>query len=212
MSRKCDVLREKAMRGGEGSPAEAAWKHHSRECPDCHAEIYVLETLRRQALNERMHLPRKDMAMLVDVVRQQYHQPRGKRHGFWHTTWQLSWKAAALAVLVFSLLQVIPGEWATDLARDDAAAEQLAADDVVGDQNSLMASADSGNYFVPLSAGVSELEMALLSATSPKDAATLPEVLPGQSIDRAIRQARQAVTQQRVKVMAQIERDMRAFP
>jgi hypothetical protein len=54
--------------------------------------------------------------------------------------------------------------------------------------------------------------MALLSATSPKDAATLPEVLPGQSIDRAIRQARQAVTQQRTKVMAQIERDMRAFP
>ncbi len=212
MSRKCDVLREKAMRGGEGSPAEAAWKRHSRECPDCHAEIYVLETLRRQALNERMHLPRKDMAMLVDVVRQQYHQPRDDRRGFWLTTWQLSWKAAALAVLVFSLLQVIPGEWATDLVRDDAVAAQLAADDVVGDQNSLMASADSGNYFVPLSAGVSELEMALLSATSPKDAATLPEVLPGQSIDRAIRQARQAVTQQRMKVMAQIERDMRAFP
>ncbi|NMA47747.1 MAG: hypothetical protein GX945_14420 [Lentisphaerae bacterium] len=212
MSRKCDILREKAMRGGEGSPAEAAWKRHGRECPDCHAEIYVLDTLRRQALNERMHLPRKDMAMLVDVVRQQYRQPREERSGFWHTTWQLSWKAAALAVLVFSLLQVIPGEWASNLARDDAPTAQFAADDILGEQNGLMASADSGNYFVPLSAGVSELEMALLSATSPKDAACLPEVLPGQSIDRAIRQARKDVTQQRLKVMTRIERDMRALP
>lgn len=212
MSRKCDVLREKAMREGEGSAAEAAWKRHSRECPDCETEIFVLETLKHQAENERMHLPRKDMAMLLGVVRQQYRQPREKRSGFFCTAWQLSWKAAAMALLVFSLLQIIPGEWATDVARDEVSASSSAADELLNDQGALLASAESGNYFVPLSSGVSELELAVLSASSPKDAASLPEVLPGQSIDRAIRQARQAVAKQRGSFMAQIERDMRAFP
>jgi hypothetical protein len=212
MSRKCDILRERAMRGGEGSTAESAWKRHGRECPDCRAEIYVLETLKRQALNERMHLPRKDMAMLVDVVRQHYRPLRESRDGFLHATWSLSWKAAALALLVFSLLQVIPGEWAANVTRDSVASATLNHGEELGDANGLLAAVESGNYFVPLSAAASELDMALLSSSSPQEAATLPELLPGQSIDRAIRQTRQDLLQRRGKIMGQLERDMRVFP
>lgn len=203
MSRaKCDILRERAMQQGRDSAMFAAWRRHARDCQDCATEIRLLDLLDHQADTERMHLPRRNSAMLVEMVRQQYQ--RSPQPSWMACVWPYLWKPAVLAALVFALVQVIPQEWAeTTAPTDEVAADASAAVAAltVGD----------GCYFIPLQAGAHELEQAVLTATSPAEAVCLPEVLPGRSVDRTIRQLRERIHVQHCELENLIDRDLSAY-
>ncbi|MGI6355271.1 MAG: hypothetical protein GX937_13660 [Lentisphaerae bacterium] len=203
MSRaKCDILRERAMQHGQDSALFAAWRRHARECEDCATEIHLLDILDHQADSERLHLPRRNSAMLIEMVRQQYQRPQ--RPSWMACIWPYLWKPAILVALVFALVQVTPQEWPEATA---------GADDVAVDANAAVTAlaADDGCYFIPLQAGAHELEQAVLTATSPAEAVCLPEVLPGRSVDRAIRQLRERIHVQHCELENLIDRDLSAY-
>lgn len=77
MRSRCDKLRDVALRDGIDSPKGSAWRIHCRSCESCRTELYILETLQRQAVQERTHLGRREMAVLLEQVR--HRQPdRGR--------------------------------------------------------------------------------------------------------------------------------------
>ncbi len=203
MSRtKCDILRERAMQQGRDSASFAAWRRHARDCQDCATEIRLLDLLDHQADSERLHLSRRNSAMLVEMVRQQYQQQR--RSSWLAALWPYLWKPAVLAVLVFALVQVIPQEWSSATGPgEDAVVDSSAAFTALA--------ADEGCYFIPLQAGAQELEQAVLTATSPAEAVCLPEVLPGRSVDRAIRQLRGRIHDQHRELEDLIDSDLSAY-
>lgn len=204
--KKCDILREKAMRAGRDSAEEAAWRRHARQCRDCATEINLLQVLQEQADSERQHLPRQSSAMLVAMVRQQYQQR--PRQSLWSRLWPYFWKPAVLAALVVALVQVIPPQWSDDPERQ-AISKQ--ADTDLDPGPSPFAAYAEGCYFLPLNSSAQELEKAVQAATSPAEAVCLPEVLPGRSVDRAIRELRRNIQEQSRQLEDLIDRDLSVY-
>jgi len=94
MSRRCNDLRQKALCGGFDSRAAHAWRIHCRSCPDCRTELYLLATLQRQAQNERRHLPRREVAELLEQARNRF--PRKPRMA---SAWTWTFRFACFAVM-----------------------------------------------------------------------------------------------------------------
>jgi len=94
MSRRCNDLREKALARGFDSRDAHAWRIHCRSCPGCRTELYLLETLQRQAQNERRHLPRREVAELLEQARDRF--PRNPRAA---SAWAWTFRFACFAVV-----------------------------------------------------------------------------------------------------------------
>ena len=96
MRSRCDKLRELALRDGIESSRGSAWRLHCRSCENCRTELYILETLQRQAVQERTHLGRREVAVLLEQVR---HHQAGKDRPPPFRTWAFRlaclWAAAA---------------------------------------------------------------------------------------------------------------------
>ena len=104
MSRPCDSYREQALADGMNSHAAAHWRLHSKNCNACRNEICVLDTLCREAGEQRQHISHKDYTRLMETVRQLY-QP--KKQTCWSKlAWSFSWKAASLAALLVFLFKI----------------------------------------------------------------------------------------------------------
>ena len=89
------------MEHGEGSEEYAAWVRHCRHCSDCRSELFILETLREDAEDEKVHLPREKVAQLAMMARARYGKRRKNR--VLRTVWGFVWKTAALAAIVSML-------------------------------------------------------------------------------------------------------------
>ena len=76
MRSRCETLRERALRTGLNGKAALPWRIHCRSCPNCRKELYLLETLERQAVNERRHLGRSELAALLATAQEQHKSPR----------------------------------------------------------------------------------------------------------------------------------------
>jgi len=99
MRSDCEKLREQALNEGLNGKAALAWRVHCRTCPDCRTELYVLETLQRQAVRERQdyHLSRREVAALLETARE-YSRHRSPLALAW--TWSLRLACAVFAVLM----------------------------------------------------------------------------------------------------------------
>ncbi len=105
MSRKCDFYREQAQIDGMHSPAANRWRLHSKNCHACLSEIRMLETLCRDASEQRQHISHKDYAHLMNTVRQLY-QPSKEPH--WISAfWGFFWKTSSLAALLLLVLKIV---------------------------------------------------------------------------------------------------------
>ncbi|MBR5025082.1 MAG: hypothetical protein IKX48_08440 [Victivallales bacterium] len=96
------------MEHGEGSEEYTAWVLHCRHCSECRSELFILETLREDAEDEKVHLPREKVAQLAMMARARY----GKRRNYrvLRMVWGFMWKTAALAAMVILLLNILPFE------------------------------------------------------------------------------------------------------
>ena len=94
------------MEHGEGSEEYTAWVLHCRHCSECRSELFILETLREDAEDEKVHLPREKVAQLAMMARARY----GKRRNYrvLRMVWGFMWKTAALAAMVILLLNILP--------------------------------------------------------------------------------------------------------
>ena len=101
MSRRCDDLRQKALCDGFDSRAAHAWRIHCRSCPDCRTELYLLETLQRQAQSERRHLPRREVAELLEQARNRF-----PRRAPMASAWTWSFRLACVAAMFLVVAHV----------------------------------------------------------------------------------------------------------
>ncbi len=115
MSSRCDRLREQALSNGLNSRAGLAWRVHCRSCEDCRTELFILETLERQALSERNHLGRREVAMLMSRVRA-VHEAKPAAPAV--LTWGL--RIAGVAAVVF-VIGLLPRPGSDDFAGMDGA-------------------------------------------------------------------------------------------
>lgn len=109
MSKGCDELRDAALANGLESREGLAWRVHCRGCAKCREELFILETLQRQARDERRHLGRREVETLLQQVRT--YQGRDRRPSpVWAWTWRLAclWIVFAAAALVHRSLREEP--------------------------------------------------------------------------------------------------------
>lgn len=116
MRRTCEELREAALDGGLSSKASLAWRKHARSCPCCRTELHILDTLQRQALDERHHLGRREVAALLRSAQ----EDRAVRHPL-AAVWTWSLRLACLCLVFLVLAELRPGGGRSAHARADGA-------------------------------------------------------------------------------------------
>jgi len=109
MKPNCDEIRERAFRDGLDSRAAAEWRAHCRSCPDCRTELFLLENLERQAIAERQHLGRDEVAKLLASARSYQRERTPNRVLVWGL------RAACVSALLLVATALLPGEFGSGM-------------------------------------------------------------------------------------------------
>ena len=202
------------MEHGEGSEEYAAWVRHCRHCSDCRSELFILETLREDAEDEKVHLPREKVAQLAMMARARYGKRRKNR--VLRTVWGFVWKTAALAAMVVVLLQILPLERhhqqvleSPRMSMHPYVKRATLDRPAESDAQTFAANADM-NGFMPLSPGEASYEhrMEVAEGGSFMD---MPVLLPSQAFDNRIRKASLRIARQREELNDLIDHDLTGY-
>ena len=202
------------MEHGEGSEEYAAWVRHCRHCSDCRSELFILETLREDAEDEKVHLPREKVAQLAMMARARYGKRRKNR--VLRTVWGFVWKTAALAAMVVVLLQILPLERhhqqvleSPRMSMHPYVKRATLDRPAESDAQAFAANADM-NGFMPLSPGEASYEhrMEVAEGGSFMDMSVL---LPSQAFDNRIRKASLRIARQREELNDLIDHDLTGY-
>ncbi len=193
MRSRCDRLREEALTHGSDSPSSRVWRIHARSCPKCRTEIFVLETLEDQALSERRHLGRKEVAELLAEARRQHGARPGRRFAG-GLAWSLRF-ACLVAICTGAAYLLYMGPGAGHPREQDLTAALSLPD------------ANGGNYSVPLLSPAAEHEAAIREILSSQsgEPAGRPNI---RSLDQRVRRLRRAVERRREALLELLERDL----
>jgi hypothetical protein len=201
------------MEHGEGSEEYAAWVLHCRHCSECRSELFILETLREDAEDEKVHLPREKVAQLAMMARARYGKRRKNR--VLRTVWGFVWKTAALAAMVVVLLQILPLERHQQILESPRMSmhpyvkRAPLARSAESDAQAFAANADM-NGFMPLSPGEASYEHRMEAAEG-GSFMDMPVLLPSQAFDNRIRKASLRIARQREELNDLIDHDLTGY-
>ena len=202
------------MEHGEGSEEYAAWVRHCRHCSDCRSELFILETLREDAEDEKVHLPREKVAQLAMMARARYGKRRKNR--VLRTVWGFVWKTAALAAMVVVLLQILPLERhhqqvleSPRMSMHPYVKRATLDRPAESDAQAFAANADM-NGFMPLSPGEASYEHRMEAAEG-GSFMDMPVLLPSQAFDNRIREAALRIARQREELNDLIDHDLTGY-
>ena len=202
------------MEHGEGSEEYAAWVRHCRHCSDCRSELFILETLREDAEDEKVHLPREKVAQLAMMARARYGKRRKNR--VLRTVWGFVWKTAALAAMVVVLLQILPLERhhqqvleSPRMSMHPYVKRATLDRPAESDAQAFAANADM-NGFMPLSPGEASYEHRMEAAEG-GSFMDMPVLLPSQAFDNRIREAALRIAHQREELNELIDHDLTGY-
>ena len=201
------------MEHGEGSEEYAAWVRHCRHCSDCRSELFILETLREDAEDEKVHLPREKVAQLAMMARARYGKRRKNR--VLRTVWGFVWKTAALAAMVVVLLQILPLERHQQVLESPRMSmhpyvkRAPLARSAESDAQAFAANPDM-NGFMPLSPGEASYEHRMEAAEG-GSFMDMPVLLPSQAFDNRIREAALRIARQREELNDLIDHDLTGY-
>ncbi|MFA6815271.1 MAG: hypothetical protein WCS73_03150 [Lentisphaeria bacterium] len=100
MTQICKKYRDRALRDGLNSPAGEIWRKHSRHCPSCKTEIFIVQMLGEDAADGQQHISRKDYATLVEEVCENADSYKMTRKGYrLRCLWNFSMAAAVFLLL-----------------------------------------------------------------------------------------------------------------
>ena len=202
------------MEHGEGSEEYAAWVRHCRHCSDCRSELFILETLREDAEDEKVHLPREKVAQLAMMARARYGKRRKNR--VLRTVWGFVWKTAALAAMVVVLLQILPLERhhqqvleSPRMSMHPYVKRATLNRPAESDAQTFAANADM-NGFMPLSPGEASYEHRMEAAEG-GSFMDMPVLLPSQAFDNRIRETGLRIVRQREELNDLIDHDLTGY-
>ena len=202
------------MEHGEGSEEYAAWVRHCRHCSDCRSELFILETLREDAEDEKVHLPREKVAQLAMMARARYGKRRKNR--VLRTVWGFVWKTAALAAMVVVLLQILPLERHHQQVLESPRmsmhpyVKRATLDRPAESDAQTFASNADMNGFMPLSPGEASYEHRMEAAEG-GSFMDMPVLLPSQAFDNRIRKASIRIARQREELNDLIDHDLTGY-
>ena len=108
----CERLRYRAMRDGEGSASDRAWRQHAAGCKECQASLHIMELLQGNADSQEAALPQEKLDALMRRVELRY-GPRElqarRRRGL-----GLLWRVGIVAGVVFVAGHFASLEWALE--------------------------------------------------------------------------------------------------
>jgi len=193
MKRRCDQLRERALRAGLGSPEASAWREHCQSCPDCRTEQFLLETLQRQAQSQRQHLGRRELNELLGAARRcQERRRRAAPVKAW------IWRAASVCLLAGVTWHF--GQMLRSTQAEAAAPMSLTlAMDVLGPSG--------GNYRVPLSPGGTDSDGALTGGARNALPRPLPALATGHFVQDLMLDLRDEIEERRQELIRLQDRD-----
>ena len=193
MKRRCDQLRERALRAGLGSAEASAWREHCRSCPDCRTEQFLLETLQRQAQSQRQHLGRRELNELLAAARRC--QERRRRAAPLR-----AWIRRAASVCLLATATWHFGRMLRPAATAATAPLALTlAMDGLGPV--------SGNYLVPLSPGGMDSDGALTAGARNALPRPLPALAPGHFVQDLLLDLRDEMDARRQELIRLQDRD-----
>ena len=195
MRRKCEELRDRALCEGLSSRSALAWRTHCRDCPSCRTELFVLQTLQRQAVSERCHLGRREMLSLLRTARTQRRR-RKPVEVVW--TWSLR-----LACLVMVLL--VAAEFNRASGRNSANRRNGPRTPLARRAATMAMTSSAADSASPASAAnIASLERETISA----EALAWPSSRRNRGVTSRLCDLRRRVDTQRERLLELLERDL----
>jgi len=182
MSKRCEQLRAQALAGGMDSKAGLAWRIHCKSCEDCRTELFILESLHRQATDEHRHLPRTEVARLLREVRVQGRMRRQQN------VWQFAAKAACVALVALGAFLI----HANQSPRPFGSSPSLAT----GRPGLSPAAGGEGD-----GGALRQLSKVAASLLGKNEPASQPELPASQTIDRQLAGLRREVAERRQELL-----------
>ena len=68
----CERMRFRALRDGDGSEADKAWRKHAAGCKECQASLHIMQLLQGTPSSEELSLPEENVAHLKQMVEERY--------------------------------------------------------------------------------------------------------------------------------------------
>ena len=68
----CERMRFRALRDGDGSEADKAWRKHAAGCKECQASLHIMQLLQGTPSSEELSLPEENVAQLKQMVEERY--------------------------------------------------------------------------------------------------------------------------------------------
>ena len=194
MGRRCEELRQKALTAGLDSKAALAWRVHCRSCPDCRTELFVLETLERQAMQERRHLKRSEITRLLQAAHDRRIPEKTPP-----LTWALRGACAVLVMLV--LFEFVPRDSYRTVTT--ASADSSAQTGLVAGAGAESGSAATDSNLVSVSGrgdtdGTDALDNAFMS---------MPVDVPMGPVERRVNQLQEDVEERRRALLDVLDND-----
>jgi len=195
MSSRCEQLREAALDEGLDSRAGLLWRVHARSCEDCRTELEILEALQRQAINERCHLGRDEVRLLLSQVREMQQQRKRRPYGV-----RLALGAAACVVFLLAVGVVDFLNNSTNLLPSHAGIR--AGGVTSGDWSVSIASSGSSLQ------GVAPAPAASTAASPLGTPADAPGAAPPRSCEQRIRDLQDRLEERRIQLLHLIEHEL----
>lgn len=196
----CERMRFRALRDGEGSPAEILWKQHAKNCRECQASLRIMDLLNTHDTEEKVSLPPEMVTDLIGMARQRYSQPMSSR--FIAFAKRSIWKVAVVACVLLLACNFFPMQHLLD--RSVSIITSAAIDKSIQQVQTAQ--------ITPAKIAASDsCETALLSAATPADASAMPELIPGESMDSSIFELRTQIDSQFESLYNLIDRDLTEF-
>lgn len=202
---KCECLRYRALRDGEGSRAYSAWRTHSMECQECRATLHILELLKNRDDAEKCRLNPEDAARLFERAKEHYSSARPRR-GFLATAVGVLWKSAVVA----SVMVVSCKFSALDRVLDHGVSAMASA--ALAIMPSHRPGTGLAHAFDPAAQLDNDSLEAMLLQASPAEAAFMPEVLPGDGFDHCLRKLGDHMDEQAEKLRDIVKGDFNLNP
>lgn len=100
-------MRFRALRDGDGSEADKAWRKHAAGCKECQASLHIMELLKSSSSLEEHRLPKENLAQLKQMVEERYGSASQPRR---HTALAMLWRVSIVASVVFLAGHFLPLE------------------------------------------------------------------------------------------------------
>ena len=93
----CERMRFRALRDGDGSEADKAWRKHAAGCKECQASLHIMQLLQGTPSSEELSLPEENVAHLKQMVEERYGNASKNRR---QMVLSLLWRVGLVASIV----------------------------------------------------------------------------------------------------------------